>query len=75
MSVKEEGRGRVKSILIPLIHTSAVLPTGVYTCTHVGSKHWSDILLFVVQHTNRLSGRPFNDFSTLCAKCMVVRPV
>lgn len=34
MSVKAEGRERVKSILIPLIHTSAVLPTGVFTCTH-----------------------------------------
>lgn len=30
MSVRE----RVKSILIPLIHTSAALPTGMFPCTH-----------------------------------------
>ena len=33
-SGREEGRERVKSILIPLIHTSAVLPTGIFTFTH-----------------------------------------
>lgn len=61
MSVKEEGReGKFDPNPINT-HQSAR--------THVG---WSDILLFVVQQTNSLSGHPFNDFSTLCAQCMVV---
>lgn len=34
------GRERVKSILIPLIHTTAVLPTGVFTCTHTTCTQW-----------------------------------
>lgn len=56
-TVKEEGRERVKSILIPLIHTRAVLPTGIFTCTHRAHtvfEHWSDLLLLSVQLTSSL---------------------
>lgn len=54
MSVREEGRERVESILIQLIHPSAVLPTGIFACTHSThalscSQHWSDVMQFVIQ--------------------------
>lgn len=45
MSVKEEGKERVESILIPLIHTSAVLPTGGHKCALAKYTHTHTHLL------------------------------